>query len=353
MQLCPARREPAGLAMQIAIIGAEPCCIEGQPQPSLAAGQRLLAALAVGDIERGADDAHGMRFRVEQHLARAEQPAHGPVRHDDAMLDLEVAAAGRVQRGFVCAQDTIAVIGMCGALEGVEIDFGTGRQAVERLEPIGPEQGAGHDVVVPQAKVGGVDRELQLLLARLQRLFGVAPRRDVHHDGHDAFGHAVGVLDDLSPRQDPADAAARQQHPELARHWRAHGGRVSDIALHRDGVVGVDAQQKRARILAGLAGREAEHRIDAGRAEAGIGADVALPDAHAGHFERLAQRAVTDLREDIRLRQVRPLSRRAASARDHATANLSHPARRSRATKSRRAPARRGTRPAGLICAPV
>ena len=242
-----------------------------------------------------------------------------------------MAAAGRVERRFIGAQDAGAIVGMYRTLITAEVDLRLGRHAVERLEAVRPEHAAADDVVVPQPEIGGIDRQLQFFLARLQGLFGIAPRGDVHHDGHDTFGRAVGALDDFSAGEDPADAAAGQHHPEFARHRRADRRRIADVAAHGDGIVGMDAKQERARILAHLAGREAEHRIDAGRAQAEIGPEVALPDAHAGHLERLPERAVADLRYEIRLLQCG-----LAGGERHrlaTTASLSHSARRSRAAK--------------------
>ncbi len=126
-----------------------------------------LEAAGLGDVLAGADHPDGLSGRVAEDPAHAVGPVDRAVRPEEPELEVERRPTGqrRVDRGLELG----AIVGV----DGLDV-ASVGRGAGGRLEPVlqedrlGPEQGPGADVPLPEARPGRRQDELESLVASLQ-----------------------------------------------------------------------------------------------------------------------------------------------------------------------------------------
>ena len=138
---------------------------------------RLLAVLAVGDVDDQADRTRGappLRPFGEEGLAAQQDPAGRAVEAGDAVLVLVVAAAFRRERAVELVAERRAHLVRDDALEqvGVGVDVEIVRHAQQRAQlgrPVAPPR---HPVDLVHAEPGRAPHQAQPLLGVAQRLLG-------------------------------------------------------------------------------------------------------------------------------------------------------------------------------------
>ena len=138
---------------------------------------RLLAKLAVGDVDDQADRAGGaLPFGrvLKERLAAQQDPADRAVEARDAVLILIVAAAVGVQRSGQLLAEVRAHVVWDDALEqiGVGIDVEIVGRAQDRAQLRRPVTPPRHPVDLVHAEPGCAAHETQPLLGVAQRLAG-------------------------------------------------------------------------------------------------------------------------------------------------------------------------------------
>ncbi len=174
--------------------------------------QRLLGELAVGDVDRDAEQARRPARALAHDLAALGEPAGLAVAQHQAMLDEVVAVV--VERGLERALEPGQVLGVDQREELAARD-GVLRTEVQQVAGVRRVADAvGGDVPVPDHDVAGLLGELKPLLARAQRLLGQLALGDV--EGGAEAGELAAVLDRGERELDPALAAVGQPQSGLA-----------------------------------------------------------------------------------------------------------------------------------------
>ncbi|ENZ81149.1 hypothetical protein OR37_03010 [Caulobacter vibrioides OR37] len=246
--------------------------------------QVQFGALAIGDVDHGADEALGLAVVAEEHLAaRIHPPLDMIIAAEGAELDRVFGAYRGIPRLAHGVGHARPVVGMDAGLEGVDVDGLAGADAHHRVAAIGPEQLAGLEVEIPGADIGRVDRQAQGLFLPHKAIDGLAVLGDVGSHADEA--HAL-VAFEIAPAEDPdpANGAVAVAADAVFEIDRAIAGRIGGGGHGRSdpwSVVGM--QQTLEGLLRGrLVGRQAKN--DAGAAVPKALADVGLvvPAPQAG-----------------------------------------------------------------------
>src|SRR5262249_14102240 len=166
--------------------------IEDRAKQLFARVQSLFRLLTLGDVERDADDARGLATAAlagKQCLAPGQRPAEAPVRTHRAELDLELAVAARIERGFGHLQRFFVLVGMN------KLDQFTLRAAVLVRQAEDPSHFR-RPVTLAGLQIGAIQAEAGRLRRQAQARFALA---------HYRFGHfqIVNVSEGSKPFDDP------------------------------------------------------------------------------------------------------------------------------------------------------
>src|SRR5439155_17374934 len=193
----------------------------------------------------------------------------------DAELGLAIAGLAGLPLTRLVAEHYRAVVGMQQLQPAFAPAWRVRRRVAEhRIVARAQDVVAGPELVLPECRADGMEREVEPALVLPQRLFGALVLGDVLHDTDGRARLARGIADQGDPQIDPADLAILADIALLASiGWNHAGGQAGKELGIGGGVVGMgDADDGAAeQLVPVVAGDLAYPRVHGGEVSAQIG----------------------------------------------------------------------------------